>query len=257
MTFAPVARSLEAALTDWFDRKRGGADTAAARATIATNSSLLAPRGDMLLALLRGRGVTSLAGRRVLDLGCGFGALSVYLAWHGAEVVGIDRDPKPAVVGRAVAAEHGLAVALRQGRMEDVDVAAAAFDAIIMNNTLCYVIDPAARQAVLAGAARAARAGAVLVVRDPNALHPLDHFSKKIPLLPLLPPALAGRVASGLGVTRPPLRLVTPWTLRRAVAEAGWCDARPEASWPARSLRITVPLARYQHLTAVRAASSS
>ncbi|PCC68405.1 Methyltransferase domain-containing protein [Nannocystis exedens] len=46
-----------------------------------------------------------LAGRRVLDLGCGPGDLARVLAEHGARVTGVDRDPRLIAEARADAAE--------------------------------------------------------------------------------------------------------------------------------------------------------
>jgi SAM-dependent methyltransferase len=55
--------------------------------TIAQQTSRISPR---FLSLLAEEG---LDGKRVLDLGCGWGRLSLVLARSGARVVGLDRDP--------------------------------------------------------------------------------------------------------------------------------------------------------------------
>ncbi len=248
--FAPVAASLHARLTAWFERRPGGVPTGGT--TIATNSSALEARGRPLLALMAGREVPDLTGQRLLDLGCGFGALATYFAWNGASVVGVDRNSGSLVVGADVAAEHGLDVELRRGAMERLDVPPASFDVAVMNNTLCYLLTEAERQAALGGALQALRPGGLLVLRDLNGLHPVDQFTR-LPLLGLLPPARAVRVAARFGVPgRPAVRLLPPWRMARDLRRAGFADVRLEADRPGGAARLVRPVARYQHLTALR-----
>src|SRR4051812_20487130 len=69
--------------------------------TLETNSGFVERRADPLIELLtRHGGPESLKGKRVADLGCGFGALSVFFAAHGAVVRGIDPNGNRLVVGR-------------------------------------------------------------------------------------------------------------------------------------------------------------
>jgi 2-polyprenyl-3-methyl-5-hydroxy-6-metoxy-1,4-benzoquinol methylase len=52
-----------------------------------------ASRVRRVVQLLRDLTGNRLAGRRVLDAGCGEGAVALELARHGAEVVALDRQP--------------------------------------------------------------------------------------------------------------------------------------------------------------------
>ena len=74
------------------------------------------------------------------------------------------------------------------------------FDLVVVNNSLCYVLDREARQAALR-LAGALSPGGWLVMRNPNRLFPLDQFTG-IPLLGLLPPDGCRAPAAG----PPPLR---------------------------------------------------
>jgi len=248
--FAPVAASFEAALTEWFEERREGVPTGGS--TVATNSTAVADRGRPLLDLLVSRGVTTLEGRRLLDLGCGFGALAAFFAWRGASVTGIDRNTATLRVGAAVAEEHGLDVHLFSGAMERLDVPAESFDIAVMNNTLCYLLDDEARHAALVGARRALRPGGVLVLRDLNGLHPVDQFSR-LPFLGLLSPERAVDLAARFGVRdRPAVRLLPPWRVAGSLRRAGFSGVVHQADRPGPVARLVRPVARYQHFTAER-----
>lgn len=63
-----------------------------------------------------------LAGRRVVDVGCGSGILAIAAAARGAEAVGIDLDPDAVAVTRANAARNNVTVAADVGAVEDLAV---------------------------------------------------------------------------------------------------------------------------------------
>jgi 2-polyprenyl-3-methyl-5-hydroxy-6-metoxy-1,4-benzoquinol methylase len=85
-----------------------------------------------------------LSGRRVLDLGCGDGALVCAAAAQGAEATGIDSDAAMLEVARVRAAEAGLHVTFLQGRIEYLPFPAASFDVVTAVTVLCFVGDAAA-----------------------------------------------------------------------------------------------------------------
>lgn len=62
----------------------------------------------------------SLAGLKILDIGCGAGLLSESMAVLGAQVTGVDPTAKNIAIARAHAASTGLDIDYRQGAVEDL-----------------------------------------------------------------------------------------------------------------------------------------
>lgn len=80
------------------------------------------------------------SGQRVLDLGCGGGQLTFYLADAGAaEVIGIDASERMLDVARAQWAHPR--VSYRREAMEDADFSPGAFDLVVSSLALHYVRD--------------------------------------------------------------------------------------------------------------------
>lgn len=92
-------------------------------------------------------------GERVLDLGCGDGALTAEIVARGAEVVGVDASPAMVAAARSRGLDarlvdgHGLAFETFEGR---------PFDAVFSNAALHWMQRP---EAVIAGVHRALRPG--------------------------------------------------------------------------------------------------
>jgi 2-polyprenyl-3-methyl-5-hydroxy-6-metoxy-1,4-benzoquinol methylase len=217
--------------------------------TLATNSGLAESRAAILEHALEQADIPSLDGLKLLDIGCGFGALALLFASRGAEVLAVDPNASRFAVGRRVAEEFHLPVRWTQASMEELQVREAAFDVAVMNNSLCYLIPRSARRAALERTLGALRSGGVLVVRNPNRIHPMDQFSG-LPLVGLLPPAGARIVAKLLRRHRSNVRLLTRRAARRELIRSGFSDVqlvrRPSAS------KLREALAGYQHLIARR-----
>ncbi|HVL01825.1 MAG TPA: bifunctional 2-polyprenyl-6-hydroxyphenol methylase/3-demethylubiquinol 3-O-methyltransferase UbiG [Dongiaceae bacterium] len=87
---------------------------------------------------------TPLAGKKILDVGCGGGILSEGLAFRGADVTGIDMGQAPLDVARAHAQSQNLTIDYRQIPVEQLAAEMpAAFDIITCMEMLEHVPDPA------------------------------------------------------------------------------------------------------------------
>lgn len=252
--FGPVAASLREALSEFYGKPEAwgpGTET-----TIATNSSLVERRADVLLAMLERLGIDNVEGLRMLDLGCGFGAVGAFLAARGARVTGVDPNAERMEVGRAVAAAHGIELDLTVGKMESLESPDRAFEVVIANNSLCYLVDRERRARALREALRVLRPGGVLALRNPNRWHPVDQFTG-LPLVHLLPPGTAVRAARAVGRERSSCRVLSPPAARRELRAAGFVGVA-QVAFPGAQAR-PAPLryvARYQHFTARRPAES-
>jgi ubiquinone/menaquinone biosynthesis C-methylase UbiE len=84
-----------------------------------------------------------LAGLAVLDLGCGDGTYAIEAAARGARAVGLDTDPTMLREAEGRARERGVAVDLREVRVEELPFGDASFDVVFAVTVLCFVADAA------------------------------------------------------------------------------------------------------------------
>ena len=98
-----------------------------------------------------------LAGKRILDVGCGGGLLSEGMAVFGADVTGIDLSEKPLAVARLHLLESGQKVEYRKIAVEQLaDEIPGAFDAVTCLEMLEHVPNPSS---VIAACARLVKPG--------------------------------------------------------------------------------------------------
>lgn len=108
------------------------------------NAGFVAELGSPLLDLLQPR-----PDERILDLGCGEGALTEKLAARGAAVVGVDASPEQVAAAR----RRGLDARVMDGERLTFE---NEFDAVLSNAALHWMLDATA---VLRGVARALKPG--------------------------------------------------------------------------------------------------
>ena len=164
--------------------------------------SFVPRRGRELLVWLDPR-----PGERILDLGCGTGALTAAIGDAGADVEGIDQDPAMLALARR---EHP-GVAFRRADAQRLRVA-EPLDAVFSNAALHWMPD---QDAVIAAVARALRPGGRFVVE----------MGGRRNIAAILAPLRAALEREGLPVARQP----QPWVLfrrrpsrRRDWRRTGW-----------------------------------
>jgi 2-polyprenyl-6-hydroxyphenyl methylase/3-demethylubiquinone-9 3-methyltransferase len=102
-------------------------------------------------------GKTQLAGKRVIDVGCGGGILAESMARRGAIVTGIDMGEAPLSVARLHGLESGITVEYLQSTAEDIAAQRAGqYDAVTCMEMLEHVPDPGA---VIAACAQLVKPG--------------------------------------------------------------------------------------------------
>jgi 2-polyprenyl-6-hydroxyphenyl methylase/3-demethylubiquinone-9 3-methyltransferase len=107
-----------------------------------------------------------LAGRQVLDVGCGGGLVAEAMAARGASVIGLDMAPGPLQVARLHAMESGVAVDYRQCAPEQLaEEMPGEFDLVTCLEMLEHVPRPSE---VMAAMARLVRPGGHVVCSTIN-----------------------------------------------------------------------------------------
>ena len=101
-----------------------------------------------------------LEGRRLLDIGCGAGALARSLSARGARVAGVDPNPEALAVAREAVPDGTFQTA----RAEALPFTGATFDGAVFLNSLHHVPKPVMRRALREAARVVGPAGPVVVV---------------------------------------------------------------------------------------------
>ena len=85
---------------------------------------------------------TDLEGKDTIELGCGTGYVSSWLARRGARPVGIDLSKEQLATARRLQAEHGLSFPLHEGNAEKLPFPDASFDLAISEYGASIWADP-------------------------------------------------------------------------------------------------------------------
>ena len=107
--------------------------------------------------------IGELRNARVLDVGCGDGALVCAAASRGAVATGLDPDPAMLAAARMRAAGAHVQATFVEGRIERIPFADASFDVVVAVTVLCFVADASGAVREMA---RVLRPGGRLVLGD-------------------------------------------------------------------------------------------
>lgn len=156
---------------------------------------------DRMRGTLLGWLPAEMAGRRLLDAGCGTGALAVAAARRGAEVVGVDLSPRLLDLARGrLPGEVAGRVTLLPGDM--LREGEGRFDHVVAMDSLIHYPAGAMLEAVRALAARAERS--VLFTFAPRtaglaAMHGVGRLFPRGNRAPAIEPVAEGRLLGMLG----------------------------------------------------------
>jgi ubiquinone/menaquinone biosynthesis C-methylase UbiE len=103
-------------------------------------------------------------GSDVIDLGCGAGIESLFLARHGMSVTGIDAAPAALEVGEHLGKLFGLDVDWRHGDVLAIPCGDSCAD-VVTDGYVFHNVDPAQRERYAAEVERVLRPGGILVIR--------------------------------------------------------------------------------------------
>lgn len=81
------------------------------------------------------------AGRHVLDVGCGDGTYAIACAKRGAQVTGVDVSEPMLEAARGRALEHGVRLRLEKGSATSLPFADGTFGLVLAVTVLCFVDD--------------------------------------------------------------------------------------------------------------------
>ena len=107
-------------------------------------------------------------GPKVLDLGCGPGWTSVFLAARGLQVVATDLSPDMLAIARENAARHGVQVDFREADMQAGFSVGTDFDSVLIFDALHHCQD---ETAVLQHCYAALRPGGCILLVEPDWFH--------------------------------------------------------------------------------------
>jgi SAM-dependent methyltransferase len=113
------------------------------------------------------------AGKTLLDLGCGPGWLSVMYARGGAKVTAIDITNQALILTKAALDVNGLSANLRQASAESLPLSDQSFDVVVSSGVLHHTPDPSRAFSEAHRVARRGALGLVTLYRIGILHHPL------------------------------------------------------------------------------------
>jgi len=137
-------------------------------------------------------------GDKALDLGCGMGELSVFLALQGWDLVGVDMDEKQLKIAHLLSEENRNVAKFVKADAYNLPLSNEKFDLVICFDVFEHIED---LMPVFKELYRVSKKNSVIFVRFPNKLKLVDDHTG-LPLLPLLPKKIWGLYLSVSGNNR-------------------------------------------------------
>ena len=108
------------------------------------NDTALSDASRKLEIYLRKEAMVAFAGDagKILDVGCGWGTLSAYLAIKGHEVTGVDSSPGELEHARRIALRYGASARFYIGDALKLDFPDGTFDLVIWEEILEHLVEP-------------------------------------------------------------------------------------------------------------------
>ncbi len=113
------------------------------------------------------RQVTPVRGRRVLDVGSGYGGMLIAMAEQSADVMGVEIDEERAQTGKRRLEELGMSIPFYEGDITDAGMRdrLGTFDVVVCQDVLEHVMDPTK---AIAGLCKMLRPRGVIYIQIPN-----------------------------------------------------------------------------------------
>lgn len=111
-----------------------------------------------------------LAGKKIVDIGAGFGESSVYFALQGASVTCTDLSPQMVATARRLAQRYGVSIEGIACPAERLLLPSGAFDVAYVANTIHHVSN---KQALLEEVRRVLKPGGIFISIDPLTYNPV------------------------------------------------------------------------------------
>jgi len=127
------------------------------------------------------RQLRDVAGKSVLDFGCGEGELSTQIAWLGANVTGVDLSPELVEVARRRVELDGLTdrVELLSGDILEMDGMERRFDVVVC----CAVLHHVPLESVFPRLLKLVKDGGTILIKEPIAFSPgLQRMRDAVPV---------------------------------------------------------------------------
>jgi 2-polyprenyl-3-methyl-5-hydroxy-6-metoxy-1,4-benzoquinol methylase len=122
-------------------------------------------RGREIVRMVRQ--VTPLRGKRVLDVGSGYGGMLISMAEQGANVVGVEIDPERARMGKQRLADLAMQIPYHEADIcsPGMNDTLGTFDVVICQDVLEHVLDPST---VIRSLCSMLQPGGVVYIQIPN-----------------------------------------------------------------------------------------